>query len=232
MPKQPDFDADSWSYSGTTGPEHWHEIAPICAQGKRQSPIDLEDIVRADIEPIRFDYEASAKAIVNNGRALQVHFSPGNTLAADGGHFTLDHLHFHVPAEHEIGGKTFALEAHFVNRDERGNIVVIALLYKLGPADVALAKILPRLPAETNARNALDESLNAAAFLPESLDYYFYQGSLTTPPCSEGVDWFVLQTQLTASREQAQALMRAIGGANNRPLQARNGREVLVPRRS
>lgn len=229
MKNQP-VNPDAWSYSDATGPEHWGEIAPACVNGRLQSPIDLDPVTRADLLPLRFDYDARATEIFHNGHALGVRFAAGATLEPDGRTFNLDHLHFHVPAEHYIAGKSFALEAHFVNVDDGGNIAVVALLYNLGAADPTLAKIKPRLRLEAQERQPFDGALNAADFLPEDREYYFYNGSLTTPPCTEGVDWFVLMPQLTVSQKQAEAFMNTVGGPNNRPLQARNDRKVLMQR--
>lgn len=222
--------SEAWSYSGATGPEHWGRIAPVCANGRRQSPIDLDRVTRADLEPIRFDYDVRAREIFHSGHAVGIRFVAGAAFRTDGRTYHLDHLHFHVPGEHRIAGKSFALEAHFVHADDAGNVAVAALLYNLGAADPTLVKIEPRLKLEAQEHQPLDGALSAADFLPEDREYYFYNGSLTTPPCTEGVDWFVLMTQLTVSQEQAEALMQAVGGSNNRPLQAPNGRQVLAQR--
>ncbi len=219
---------DDWSYSGATGPDHWSEIAPICATGHAQSPIDLAEFTPGELPPLHFRYDVRARRLVNNGHAVQVHFEPGGAIEVDERHFTLDHLHFHAPAEHRIRGRRYAFEAHFVHRDAQERIAVVALLYEEGSASPAFANIAEQLPASAAENHELKGRFGAADFLPDNRDYYFYSGSLTTPPAIEGVGWYILKTPLTIAIDQIEKLLRADDGPNNRPLQPRYGREILA----
>ncbi|MDN5865345.1 MAG: carbonic anhydrase family protein [Gammaproteobacteria bacterium] len=219
---------DDWSYSGDTGPEHWSEIAPLCATGRQQSPIDLEEFIPGDLPPLHFHYDVRALCLANNGHAVQVHFEPGGAIEVGDHRFDLDHLHFHAPAEHRIQGKGYELEAHFVHKDEANATAVVALLYEDGAFNRAFAKIDRLLPANKGETHELAIRLTAAEFLPDKRDYYYYDGSLTTPPATEGIGWYILKTPLTIETSEVQGVLRADDGPNNRPLQARNGRKVLA----
>lgn len=219
---------DDWSYSGETGPEHWHEIAPICASGVRQSPIDLDGFETADLAPLICMYDVPAQHVDNNGHCIRIFFAAGAAIEVGERRFALDHLHFHVPSEHHIEGKSFAMEAHFVHRDKAGAVAVVAVFYENGRSSRALEKIAQPLPAGKGKARDLDSRLNAAEFLPDNLDYYYYPGSLTTPPATEGVNWYLLKRPLGVSTDEANEVLHAHGGPNNRPLQARNGRKVLA----
>jgi carbonic anhydrase len=219
---------DDWSYAGATGPEHWSEIAPLCEYGEQQSPIDLHHFTPAKLEPLRFDYDARAERIVNNGHCIQVHFEPGAALHVGERRYALDHLHFHVPSEHCVEGHGYDMEAHFVNQDATGNVAVIALLYSNGELDPAFAKLGSRLPESANGSIQLADTLLAAEFLPDSHDYYYYVGSLTTPPATEGVAWYILKAVQSIALEEARLLLKADDGPNARPLQARNERKVFT----
>jgi carbonic anhydrase len=219
-----------WGYTGHAGPEHWGELEPayaLCASGKNQSPVDLTGFVEADLKPISLDYHGSATEILNNGHTVQANFGAGDTITVDGRAFVLKQIHFHTPSENHIDGQAFPLEAHFVHRDDQGNLAVIAVMFKEGKENLAIAKLWRQMPEKADERAALVSKFVAAELLPASRDHYRFNGSLTTPPCSEGVLWMVMKESVTISREQVERFARVIHHANNRPVQPLNARAVL-----
>jgi carbonic anhydrase len=221
--------AQHWGYTGAAGPEHWSELESdyaMCGQGRNQSPIDLAGFLEADLKPLAFSYRAGAVDIVNNGHSVQISYAPGSMLSVDGHVFELKQFHFHAPSENRINGKSFPLEAHLVHEDQGGNLAVVAVLYEDGAADPLLSKLWDAVPAEEGAKAALPVGMDVTALLPSDRDYYRYNGSLTTPPCSEGVWWLVMKQQKTVSPEQVQRFANVLGFANNRPLQPVNARVV------
>ena len=221
-----------WTYSGHGGPEQWGELKPefaTCRTGKMQSPIDLAQANTAGQIPVNADYKPAPLTILNNGHTLQVNFPAGSTLTSAGHEFHLVQLHFHTPSEEAINGKRFPMVAHFVHKDANGALGVLGILFEEGAANAELAKIIAAAPKhESAAIPVAGMTINPADLLPPVLNVYRFQGSLTTPPCSEGVNWHVAQTTVTASADQLRA-MNAIMGHNARPLQALNGRLVVAP---
>ncbi|WP_457597047.1 carbonic anhydrase [Hydrogenimonas sp.] len=222
-----------WGYSGHGGPEHWGELSDdfkMCMIGKNQSPIDLRTDIAFEtkLPPIEFDYHTKAFDIVDNGHTEKVDINPGSTITVDGIKFELKQFHFHTPSENRIDGKSFPLEAHFVHADEHGNLAVIALMFEYGKPNETLERIWRKLPEKPGVKHAC--SMTAAdvmALLPKDKSYYRFNGSLTTPPCSEGVRWLVLKTPVTVSKAQVQKFARIMGHANNRPVQPLNARVIL-----
>ena len=217
-----------WSYSGDTGPPHWSQLSPnyaACA-GANQSPLDLAEFVDADLPAININYAPSGVAILNNGHTVQVESASGSEIGIDGRIYRLLQLHFHAPSENQINGTEFPFEAHFVHVGPDGDLAVIAVMFQAGEHNAALAQAWERLP-RTDEKHVFDPPLAQAALLPEARDYYRFNGSLTTPPCSEGVIWLVMTTPVSASTEQIAALVATLGGPNNRPVQPRNARLVL-----
>lgn len=222
--------AGEWGYEGEHGPDHWAQLDPanaMCGLGKNQSPIDLNGFIEAKLPPLRMKYQAGASEIVHNGHTLQINYAPGSTLEVDGRTFELLQVHFHSPSENHIRGKSFPLEAHMVHKDKDGNLAVVALMYQEGAANAELAKFWAKVPAKAGDKVALPAGLNVAGMLPRKTDYYRFDGSLTTPPCSEGVRWFVMKTPLAVSKDQVAAFGQALGFANNRPVQPVHARTVL-----
>jgi carbonic anhydrase len=222
--------AQEWSYEGRSSPDNWDRLDPkfaLCGVGKNQSPIDLDGMIKAELPPLRLTYAAGAREIVNNGHTVQVNYAPGSTIAVDGREFELKQFHFHSPSENKIGGKAFPLEAHLVHSDTSGNLAVVAVMFSAGAANAFLAKLWDRMPAGKGAKSELAAGLNVMTLLPASKEYYRFNGSLTTPPCSEGVRWLVMSSPVTASTGQVEQFSKVIGHPNNRPLQAVNARPVL-----
>ncbi len=219
----------SWSYSGEAGPDKWAKLTPeyaTCA-GKNQSPVNLSGFTKADLKPIKFSYKTDNDEILNNGHTIQVNLPAGSSIAVDGTQFDLKQFHFHAPSENLIDGKSYPLEAHLVHADKDGNLAVVAVMFKEGKANKALAKAWAQLPEKEGEKLNLTASLSATELLPVTRAYYSFSGSLTTPPCSEGVRWLVIKQPMTASQSQIEAFAHAVHHENNRPVQAINARAIL-----
>lgn len=219
-----------WGYSGEGAPQNWGKLDPqfaTCATGKRQSPIDLGKSMNGDATPVRLDYKKGTAEILNNGHTVQVNYRPGSSLAVDGRSFELKQFHFHSPSENTFNGKHFPLEGHLVHADKDGNLAVVAVMFSAGPANPFIASLWKMMPAKEGEKKALAEPLSALEMLPAERHYYRFTGSLTTPPCSEGVRWLVIQEPVSASKAQIAAVAKAIGFPNNRPVQPLNARQVL-----
>lgn len=222
--------AQHWSYEGEAAPANWGKLDPgfaICAAGRNQSPIDLGGFIEAELPPIRFAYKTSAADIVNNGHTVQIDYAPGSTITLGGRTFELKQFHFHAPSENRIGGRQYPLEGHLVHADKDGNLAVVAVMFREGAASPLLAKLWGAIPAKQGDKGALPAGLSASQLLPANRDYYRFNGSLTTPPCSEGVWWLVMKNHPTVSKAQVEQFSKAVGFANNRPIQAVNARPVL-----
>lgn len=221
-----------WSYSGHGGPEHWGDIKPefaTCNTGKQQSPIDLAQANTIGQIAVSADYKPAPLTILNNGHTVQVNFPAGSTMTSAGHEFYLLQVHFHTPSEEAINGKRFPMVAHFVHKDAKGALGVLGVFYEEGAANADLAKIIAAAPKYEKAEALVaGVTIDPADLIPSTLNVYRFQGSLTTPPCSEGVNWHVAQTTVTASADQIRA-MNSIMGNNARPIQPLNGRLVVAP---
>ena len=229
-------EATHWGYSGSTGPAHWGclsvEYRP-CAEGQEQSPVNItggRDVAEPDL---RFDYGGDAVAARNNGHTVYLDFAAdaqaedGNRLNVDGRQYQLLGVHYHSPGEHEVDGERFAAELHLVHQDADGNLAVVGLLYRLGDASPPVQRLLDAAP-ETGGATDLPPGIAASTYLPDASACYSYRGSLTTPPCTEGVRWFVMRSVGTVSAAQVAGLQAITGGPNNRPVQPLGGRELLL----
>ena len=219
----------SWGYTGAGAPENWAKLSSDygTCNGKNQSPINLTGFLKAEMAPLAPNYVAGGNEILNNGHTIQVNFTPGSQLEVDGTVFELKQFHLHAPSENQINGKTFPMENHLVHADKNGNLTVLAIMYEEGEENAALAKFWAQSPKKGGDKAALAAPVDAASLLPAQLDYYRFNGSLTTPPCSEGVRWLVLKQPVTASKAQIAAFTTLMGGHNNRPVQPVNARPVL-----
>lgn len=228
--------APHWGYEGAEGPENWGSLSPdfaTCASGREQSPVDLDPAVLQTPESeaegsarLTLAEEAPAGEILSNGHTVQVNFPGGSELSVGDASFELLQFHFHAPSENTVAGEHFPLEAHLVHASAEGALAVVGVLFEEGAASPALAGLRAHLPAEAGPPAPLgDGVVDLAQLLPESQTHYRFTGSLTTPPCSEGVRWFVMSQPLTASSEQI-ARFTAILGGNNRPVQPLNDRRL------
>ena len=221
--------APHWEYSGETGPENWAKLSPeysACA-GKNQSPINIGGLIDAKLKPIVFNYKAGTTEILNNGHTVQVNAAAGSSIMVDGIQFDLKQFHFHAPSENLIKGKSYPLEAHLVHADKDGNLAVVAVMFSAGKASKALEKAWAQMPQKEGDKLGLTAKLSAQEILPSNRDYYRFNGSLTTPPCSEGVRWLVMKYPSTASKAQIEAFAHVMHHPNNRPVQSVNARPIL-----
>ena len=217
-----------WGYEGDEGPSHWGDLSndyATCKTGKSQSPINIDLTTTAKLANIKFNYQASAIDVVNNGHTIQVNYAQGSTLSVGGKNYKLLQFHFHSPSEHEVNGKPYDMVAHLVHQAADGQLGVIGVLMKVGKANSVIASIWNHMPKESGGHNVVDATLNVAELLPSNHRYYNYSGSLTTPPCSEGVNWMVMQTPVEISAEQVSAFT-AIFAKSVRPVQPNNGRLI------
>ena len=213
--------ATRWGYAPHDGPALWGTLDPAysaCALGREQSPIDLTGGCEADLSPVEFDYRRTRVAIENTGRTIQVNPDPGSGIVLDGVRYQLQQFHFHHGSEHTVGGVRLALEAHLVHRNDRGSLAVVGVLFEAGAANRALAPLWAQLPREPAASRVARGDLDLAALLPAGRTTWRYRGSLTTPPCHEGVAWIVLTEPLTLSAAQIDAFA-ALYPNNCRPVQ-------------
>jgi carbonic anhydrase len=214
-----------WTYDRQ---DEWIAVsvdAQACAAGARQSPIDLNEQTRIDEPDIRFNYSSGPATLSNNGHAIQIAPATPQTMMRDGADFTLLQAHFHDPSEHHLDGVTFPMELHLVHKRPDGGLAVVGVLFREGETNAALAPLFAALPQEKGDAFAQPVTFDPAAFLPADRVHFEYDGSLTTPPCTEGVMWFVMHQPLSASAAQIAALKSAIG-ENARTLQAGNERLV------
>ena len=223
-------EAPHWGYTGLEGPEHWgclSEAYRPCSDGVQQSPVNITDCVETESDGIRFAYSGGAIAARNNGHTVYLDFPSGNFLEIDGQRYELQGVHFHSPAEHQVNGESFAAELHLVHQDTNGSLAVVGLLFRLGDASSLAQAIIDAAPP-TGVSADLAYGCAACDFVLPRLEYYGYDGSLTTPPCSEGVRWVVMQSVGTVSRQQVESLQSLTGGPNNRPVQPLGARSIYA----
>jgi len=220
-----------WTYSGSEGPEHWAEIDKsfsACGAGREQSPIDIQATRTADLPPIQFAYQPVPLHVVNNGHTIQVNYAPGSFITVGARRYQLMQFHFHHPSEEHIDGKTYEMVAHLVHADPSGNLAVVAVLLDSGAANPAIAGLWQHLPDHEGPEQRLDAvKIDVTGLLPQTRGYYTFAGSVTTPPCSEHVTWFVLKTPTKISAAQAKTFA-TLYPLDARPVQPLNGREVVA----
>jgi carbonic anhydrase len=217
-----------WSYEGDAGPDRWSRLKPEfakCASGTRQSPIDIRDGIRVDLDPVQFDYRPSGFRVLDNGHTVQVNVAAGNSIEVMGRRYELVQFHFHRPSEERVEGRQFEMVAHLVHKDPDGRIAVVAVLIERGPAHPLVQTVWNNLPLEKGDEVAARSTIDLTRLLPDDGRYYTYMGSLTTPPCSEGVLWVVMQQPVTVSAEQIDVFAR-LYPMNARPIQQAAGRRI------
>ncbi len=217
-----------WSYAGAGGPQEWHRLQPEfakCGIGTRQSPIDIRDGLAVQMDPIRFDYRPSDFRVIDNGHTVQVNLAPGNFMEVEGRRYALRQFHFHQPSEERVGGQKFDMDVHLVHEDERGRLAVVAVLLQRGAAHPVVQAVWNSLPLEKQEEQPGRGALDLLQLLPAGRGYFMYMGSLTTPPCNEGVLWLVLKQPVTLSEEQV-AIFSRLYPMNARPLQPSGGRII------
>jgi carbonic anhydrase len=219
-----------WSYTGHSGPEHWGELSPEfeeCAEGRNQSPINLTGFIESELKPIEIHYNTGGNEIINNGHTIQVNFIPGSKISVDGHEFELKQYHFHAPSENQINGKSYPLAMHLVHADEAGSLAVVNVMFEEGETNPAVASVWSYMPGIEGGKQNLPSGVSAEGLLPANQDYYRFNGSLTTPPCTEGVLWLVMKAPGAASKDQIGKFVQVMKHPNNRPIQPINARAVL-----
>lgn len=224
-----EMDGPVWSYEGNRGPACWgalDEAFSACADGAEQSPIDLATgAAEGDYPAVAFDYGPRAGTVVNTGRTVQVNVDRGSGIMVGGTRYELLQFHFHHASEHTVVGARFPMELHLVHRSDAGDVAVVGVLLRDGAANETLAPIWAHLPREAGSTAAVPGMVRVAELLPETRTAWRYRGSLTTPPCTEGVSWIVMTEPVTLSAAQI-AAFGALYPRNYRPLQPL-GRRIL-----
>lgn len=221
-----------WGYAADNGPAQWAALEPRfieCAEGAMQSPIDLTAPGARALATIRFDYRPAPLDVVNNGHTVQVNYAPGSAMIVNGARYELLQFHFHTPSEHTLAGARFPLEVHLVHKNAEDVLAVVGVFLAEATVNQTLATIWRRMPKTAGpAVRYGDVAVNAAELLPSRRQFFRYMGSLTTPPCTEGVNWFVADQAIVVGPRQLQQLKEAIG-ANARPPQPLNDRLLTAP---
>jgi carbonic anhydrase len=213
-----------WGYEGDNGPEHWGDNFPVCGKGKKQSPLNIVGPFEKSKETLTVDYKEGPLKMLNNGHTIQVNVEPGSTLTIGKETFDLLQFHFHRPSEEQVEGKNSAMVAHFVHKSKEGKLAVIGVLLNEGKDNAAIKTLWANLPPKE-----LEEYLpakvmfNPASMLPKELGFYNYEGSLTTPPCTEGVQFYILKAPMEVSKQQVGKFPFKL---NARPVQSLNGRKI------
>lgn len=225
-----------WTYGGSDGPAHWAGLSAgfrTCRTGERQSPIDLGGphtaAGAAAVEELLFDYRPVTAELVNTGHTIQANVSAGSRIVIGTHPYALTQFHFHLPSEHTLRGAHTSMELHLVHADADGALAVVAVLLAPGPGRSAFAGVLSGLPDEAGATRRVAGQVDLTTFLPANRDRYEYRGSLTTPPCTEGVRWSVLMTPSAVAVDEVGAYRRLFP-KSNRPTQPRRGRQIAVVR--
>ena len=216
--------AVNWGYEGAMGPESWGNDFPTCARGKAQAPLNIKGPFEKALFNVTPDYKNGPLKIINNGHTIQVNVPPGSKLRIDSQPFELVQFHFHRPSEEQINGKPSAMVAHFVHKNSEGRLAVLGVLLKEGNENPGIKTLWTHAPAKEGPEVSPEGvSFNPANLLPREYEFYSYEGSLTTPPCTEGVRFFILKSQVNISREQVEAFPFK---KNARPVQPQNGRAI------
>lgn len=222
-------EAPHWGYDEEEGPDRWGQLADdfsLCSDGKNQSPIDLVAYVEAELPRLDFQYNHPGRLIeINTGHAIQDNVMPGNNLVVLGKKFELQQFHFHSPSEHTVAGEYYPMEVHLVHQNEHGELLVVGLMFEEGEHNEVMNE-LPSFRAE-RGEGPLEEPFDYNELVEGQDDYFLYNGSLTTPPCSEGVQWVVMKQPIIASKAQIQHYHDLLGFDNNRPIQPHKARIIL-----
>ena len=215
-----------WDYEGEMGPEHWGKEFPTCGKGKSQSPLNI----KGPFEKVRFtvvpEYKLGPLKILNNGHTIQVNVTPGSKIRIDGKAFDLLQFHFHRPSEEHINGKPSAMVIHFVHKNDAGELAVLGVLLQEGNENPGIKTLWSYAPPKEGPEVAPDNvAFNPTNLLPREMEFFHYDGSLTTPPCTEKVKFFILKSQVNISKEQVTQFPFKM---NARPIQALNDRKILT----
>lgn len=220
-----------WGYTGDHGPQHWGDLDSayvLCKKGKNQSPINVQGPVKDYKGEFKISYGDAGFSLVNNGHTIKADIKGDSFISVHGEKFGLVQFHFHTPSEHMVDGKPFDMVAHFVHKNAKGKLAVVGLTFRKGNENTILKTIWAHLPKKQGEISKIEGiKINLNNFLPEKRDFFAYSGSLTTPPCSEGVSWFVLKNPVSATQAQIQAFT-AIFSKSVRPVQNLNSRNIYT----
>lgn len=224
---------EGWSYAGDTGPDRWGGLRPdwkLCSTGLRQSPIDLRNGIAVELDPVKFDYGATRFRIIDTGNMLRVNVDSGMTMEVRGQRYMLDYITLHRPSEERVGGGASDMVVHFHHRDGDGKPAMLGVLLAVGEQrNAQLQVVLNNLPLEKGSTYMPEATIDLAALLPSNPGHFLYMGSLTTPPCTEGVLWVVMKEPVVLSAGQLEIFTR-LYPRNSRPIQPTAGRLVLESR--
>lgn len=225
---------DNWSYSGTNGPDNWHSLSSanaVCRSGRQQSPINIEGTEPVIMHRLATNYTVTPVNLRNDRLAINMPYADGSFLTIGGKVFQLRGFTFRTPAEHAVSGTRHPMSIQFFHEDVSGQKAIIEVLVKEGKANLAAQELWELMPLEPDQVVKNNKTLiNARDLMPADKSYYRYMGSLTTPPCSEGVNWYILKKPLELSKEQISLVRGILGGDTARPLQNRNNRIILDAR--
>ena len=224
--------ASHWSYQGEGAPEHWgqlDEAYKTCQSGMYQSPINIDSTTKALISPLDTHYIDGPVTLTNNGHTIQASEKADtrDSITLDKETWTLQQFHFHAPSENTVRGKKFAMEMHLVHKNADGELTVVAVMFNEGAANPELDKLWGVMPGQVDKNVTINSNLDLNKLLPEDKTYWRFSGSLTTPPCSEGVTWIVLKQPLTVSAQQLEKFTHTLHHENSRPVQPLHGRVVI-----
>ena len=223
----------SWGYEGGTGPQHWgeieadHEMHLMCREGIHQSPVDIQNVPGVRLEKLHSSYSKTPLQIINNKHTILLKYHPGSFIDWGKEKFEIIQFHFHHPSEHQVEGKSFPMEIHLVHKTQDHEYVIIAVFVKIGKHNPKIQKIWDRIPAEVDKEYIYEnELLTAQDFLPSHKEYFHYNGSLTTPPCTENVTWLILEEPIEISETQVKYFQKFIDH-NARPIQKLHHRVIV-----
>ena len=225
-----DHKSAHWGYDGGQGPSHWGDLSPefdLCQSGHHQSPVDIRNPQKTNLPRLQVDYKPSPLHIIDNGHTIMINYARGSFIQVGDKRYMLRQFHFHRPSEEQIDGKAYEMSVHLVHADEQGNLAVIAVLLKRGGDNALIHELWTDLPKEKEREEQMDEvQINARDLLPTNLGYYTFPGSLTTPPCTENVTWFVLEQPVTVTATEIQQFEK-LYRHNARPIEPLYDRVVL-----
>lgn len=229
--KKANHDPAHWSYEGETGPSNWGSMKSefgLCSNGKQQSPVNINEAYAQELEPLQFQYKESKTNIQNNGHTIQLNYDAGSYLTVGADRYQLLQFHFHTPSEEAIGGQRYPMVAHLVHKNDAGQLAVVALLINQGSSDNEIVKTFwDKMPTNHNETRGYDQlKYNVSDLLPSNRSYWTLMGSLTTPPCSEGVRWLILKNPLNISAKQIARFKKEFP-MNARPIQSLQQRAIL-----
>lgn len=222
--------AKNWSYD-RTGPAYWGDLDPNyseCGTGKTQSPIDLSNPTKSNLPTLAFEYKDVPLKMVNDGYNMHVEIAPGNFLDIEGEKFQLLQFHFHLPSEHTINGKHLPMEVHLVHKSDKDQFAVVGIMLEEGPPSTLIQRLWSHMPGHPKQIVSSPLTINAGDLLPKDRSYFRYDGSLTTPPCSEGLLWHVLRGTITIDNERMKFFTELFGEDTARPVQPLNNRKIKV----